>query len=444
LKHQVSQTALNVGAPKASSSRTVNEDLLEEIESMFDYLRKEIFTLRGKNADLKAELRDAENDKRELISHAESAEAAASSSRLQVAQLTKTIQNQTSDIGDYRSELVSLRKQVKSLQQSSGEEVESVKVDYEKLLKERESEIISLQKTIKQSRISCDQEKRVLKDSLQKMEDSHVTEMMRLKDELRRTQDSHHDYLAKLMDVLETTHAARENETARISAELNAVKEEKDAQIIALRREVDTLRKFHKTDVNALQGEMKSKVTEVTVMRRELEESAISRNQRSRRFGEVTRRLSAAVTPDNIVAMTSARRSRGKKLSVVEEEAMKMKKMVRILGELYEMEKNSQVKIDDEALRMLESFMAAAEPNRMTKQLQSQIAHLEASNKLLKEEAKSGSGTCIRCEARDRRRMAKQRRSQDEARAKAAAEAKASPTSEGLSPSGSGNFRTTW
>lgn len=411
---------------------------------MFDYLRKEIFTLRGKNADLKAELRDAENDKRELISHAESAEAAASSSRLQAAQLTKTIQAQSTDMSEYRAEVQALRRQVKSLQLSNIEETESVKIDYEKLLKEREGEIVTLQKTIKQGRISCDQEKRTLRDKIQKMEDGHVSEMMRMKDELRRTQDSHHDYLAKLMDVLETTHAARESETARISAELNAVKEEKDTQILALRREVENLRKFHRTDVKGLQEDMKSKVTEVTVMRRELEESSISRNQRTRRFEEVKRRLSAAVSPDNIVAITSARRTRGKKLSVVEEEALKMKKMIRVLGELHEIETNSQVKIDDETLRTIDSFMVAAEPNRMTKQLQSQIAHLEATNKLLKEEAKGGSGNCIRCEARDKRRMAKQRQSQDEARARAQARNEAPSPGGEDNLKGSGVYRRTW
>ena len=369
--------------------------------------------LRGKNANLKGELRDAESDKRELISHAESAEAAASSSRLQVAQLSKTLQAQTAEAAEYRAEIMTMRKQVKAKDQSREEDMESVKIDYEKLLKERNSEIVSLQKTIKHSRRSFEQEKRVMKDKLQKAEDAHVSEIVRLKDELRRTQDSHHDYLAKLMDVLETTHAARESETARISAELNAVKEEKDAQIITLRREVDSLRKMHKVDVKALQGEMQGKVTEVTKMKRELEDSSVGRNQRTRRFDELARRLNLAVSPDNLVAITSARRSRGKKISVLEEEAVKMKKMVQIMGELYEVERSSQVKVDTEMLRMLDNFMAAVDPNKTTKQLQIKVGDLEAKNKRLREEAKTSNGACARCEARDKRRAAKQRSHQD-------------------------------
>jgi hypothetical protein len=116
------------------------------------------------------------------------------------------------------------------------------------------------------------------------MESEHLVEVLRLKDELRRT---HHDYLAKLMDVLETTHAARESETVRISAELNAVKEEKDSQIRSLLREVETLRDFNRSDISAVQSQMQSKVTEVTVMRRELERNSVARGQRSIKFTEV-------------------------------------------------------------------------------------------------------------------------------------------------------------
>jgi S-adenosylmethionine:tRNA-ribosyltransferase-isomerase (queuine synthetase) len=138
-----------------------------------------------------------------------------------------------------------------------------------------------------------------------KMESEHLVEVLRLKDELRRT---HHDYLAKLMDVLETTHAARESETARISAELNAVKEEKDSQIRSLLREVETLRDFNRSDISAVQSQMQSKVTEVTVMRRELERNSVARGQRGIKFTEVSSKLSQLVAPENLVAITSARK----------------------------------------------------------------------------------------------------------------------------------------
>ena len=56
---------------------------------MLDYLRTETIALRGANSELRAEIAERDHGKRELWSHAESAEAAAASSRLQIAQLTK-------------------------------------------------------------------------------------------------------------------------------------------------------------------------------------------------------------------------------------------------------------------------------------------------------------------------------------------------------------------
>lgn len=364
--------------------------------------------LRGKNGDLKGELTDAESDKRELLSHAESAEAAASSSRLRVSMLTKSNAALMSEILEHKHEAAQLRKEIRTLSSIQEEHVASVKVDFESVLKERDSEIRNLQLTVKQGRSSCDVEKNQLKDQIAKMESEHLVEVLRLKDELRRTQDSHHDYLAKLMDVLETTHAARESETARISAELNAVKEEKDAQIRNLLREVETLRDFNRSDISAMQSQMQSKVTEVTVMRRELERNSAARGQRGIKFTEVSSKLSQLVAPENLVAITSARRGRGKKLSVVEEEAQRMKKMIRFLEDLYSLEESSQAKIDSDMMRVIDSYKAASEPNRMLIELQSQIKQMESENARLKEEVRS-NGNCGRCAARDQRRASRQR-----------------------------------
>ena len=364
--------------------------------------------LREKNGDLRGELRDAENDKRELLSHAESAEAAASSSRLRVATLTKSNAVLMSEILEHKNDTSHLRREMRTLSSSRDEQTASLKGDYARFLKESESEIRNLQVTIKQGRITREFEQNQCKDQMAKMEQKHMNEVIRLKDELRRTQDSHHDYLAKLMDVLETTHAARESETARISSELHTVKEEKDSQIRSLQREVETLRHFNRIDAGALQNQINSKVTEVNVIQRELERNTAVRGHRGIKFMEVSSKLSHLVAPENLVAITSARRGRGKKLSVVEEESHRMKKMIRFLEDLYSLEETSQSKVDLEMIRMIDSYKASYEPNRVLSELQLQIKKVESENMRLKEEVKSNVN-CSRCESRDQRRAVRQR-----------------------------------
>uniref|UniRef100_A0A7S1YKS9 Uncharacterized protein n=1 Tax=Grammatophora oceanica TaxID=210454 RepID=A0A7S1YKS9_9STRA len=376
---------------------------------MFDYLRKEIFMLRGKNSDLKTELRDAETDKRELLSHAESAEAAASASRLRVAQLTKNNSTLMAEIMEQKHEVASLKKEVKASSDHKEEVVANIKTGHDLQLRQQEAEIKSLQAGMRETRTTAEYEKRLLKDELGKMEEEHTSEVMRLKDELRRTQDSHHDYLAKLMDVLETTHSAREGEMNRISAELNAVKEEKDAQIMALQQEVESLHKLSKTDVSVIQKQAAAnKAAEVTGVRREVEKNQLVRGQRGQKFFEVVDKLTAAVASENLIDITSKRRARGKKLSVVDEESQRMKKMIRFLSDLYALEESSQAKVDSDMLRMLDSYKAAAEPNRKLSELEFQLKQIEAENKRLKEQVRL-HGNCPRCEARDKRRAARQK-----------------------------------
>ena len=40
----------------------------------------------------------------------------------------------------------------------------------------------------------------MLTDEVERVQEEHLAEIMRLKNELKKTRDSHHDYLAKLMD----------------------------------------------------------------------------------------------------------------------------------------------------------------------------------------------------------------------------------------------------
>jgi myosin-5 len=414
LQEQVSGLQQDAFAPSsqrregALAGRAVNEDLLQEVESMFDYLRKEIFELRSKNSELKEQLHETEKEYRELAAHAESVQATATASRLQVAKLMKSNQVLNNEVTEHRQSMLMLKKELKSIGSERNEEVASVKVDYENILEQKQAEIQELKAMLTKTQQKHEVEKKHLIEHAAKAEEGLMTQILRLKDDLRRTQESHHDYLAKLMDVLETTHQTREQETARISAELLSVKEEKDAQIDALQRELGILRKsknsFGLVASTTPTARTESKVTEVTVLRRELERNGSARQQRSQKFIEVSNRLMAAVSPDNLVAITSARRSRGKKISVVEEETIRMKKMIRFLGDLYNLEETSQAKVDQDLLRTMDSYLAALEPNAALEELEVRFKRVVEENKLLKEQL-SFQGKCPRCDARDKRRM---------------------------------------
>jgi hypothetical protein len=85
-----------------------------------------------------------------------------------------------------------------------------------------------------------------------------------------------------------------------------------------------------------------------------------------------------------------------------------MKKMIRFLEDLYSLEESSQAKIDSDMMRVIDSYKAASEPNRILLELQSQIKQMESENIRLKEEVRS-NGNCGRCAARDQRRALRQR-----------------------------------
>ena len=399
-----------LGLKKGIGGRQVKAELLREVESMFDYLSGEMATLRKSNSEMKAQLRVADEEKRELETRAETAEAAATASRLQATSIAKSSSKLNKAIEDYKHEMVGLKKHMKVLESQRTEEVASVKVDYDRIIREKDEEIDELKVTITRNKKQHELESMQVQRHATKVEERNVTEILRLKDELRRTQESHHDYLAKLMDVLETTHQAREQETKRIAYELLVVKEEKDTQIHDLRQEVETLRRIKGTVPvpSAAAASIEHKVLEVTSIRRELERNASNRRQRSQKFMEVPGRLTEAISPDNLVAITSARRARGKTMSVMEEETIRMKKMIRFLGDLYSLEESSQGKVDDEFLKSIDSYMAALVPNTAIMKMELMTHQLSAENKALKAQV-SEQGQCRRCDARDRRRRNRNR-----------------------------------
>lgn len=375
---------------------------------MLDHLRNEIFVLRGANSELRAEVQEMGESKREIEFHAESTDMAATSSRLQVAQLTKVNRELMREVTDQKHEILDLRKEMKSFDGCRAEEVAAIQSDHEKILEERDFALESMQRKMEKGHRHCEREKRALKERIVELEELHRADKLRLKEELKRTQDSHHEYLAKLMDVLDTTHSAREEETARISEELNAVKEEKDSLIIKLQREVETLRKSRNHDIPVMRDDLRMKEREISSLRQELEMNEEEREQRKQKFFEVA--LSLETMLGQGMRSNSERRRRsiagGSKKSPKahsEEDIVRMKQMVRFLGEMYAVEESCQTNYDEELIGKLDEYLVTSGPNEIMVELEARVNATEKENISLRKQVFELS-PCRRCEARDEKR----------------------------------------
>ena len=374
---------------------------------MLDHLRNEIFVLRGTNSELRAEVNEMGASKRELEFHAESTDMAASSSRLQVAQLTKANEQLQREVSEYKHEILDLRHEMKTFDAYREEESKAIQSDYEEVLKKRDLAVIALQKNTEKSRRHYQREKEVLENKIVELEEMHKADKLRLKEELKKTQDSHHEYLAKLMDVLDTTQMAREEDTARISEELEAVRQEKDALIIKLQREVQTLRQSRQGDIPTMQSNLRKKESELSLIRKELENSEGEREQRSQKFFEVALSLETLLGQGSRSPSERRRRSiTGSKKSPKppsEEDLMRMKQMVRYLGELYAVEESCQSKLDSDLISKLDEYLVTAGPNEVIAELDRRVKTAERENLALKKQVFELS-PCRRCEARDQKR----------------------------------------
>lgn len=367
--------------------------------------------LRRTNSELRNQVAELGASHRELEFHAESTDLAATSSKLQVAQLTRANQQLQHEVQEYKHEILELRQEAKSFNGCRAEEVAAMEANHEHVLQERDLQMLALQKSMEKNRRHCEREKKQLKDRIIELEELHQTDRQRLKEELKRTQDSHHDYLAKLMDVLDTTQLAREEETARISEELNAVKEEKDALIFKLQGEVATLRKARKNDVPLLRESLRKKESELTAIRSELEGSTEEREQRNQKFFEVALSLDTMLGQALPSPSNSGRRRRsitggGSKKSPKphsEEDIMRMKQMVRFLGEMYAAEESCQAKLDSDLVKKLDEYLVTAGPNEVIAELDRRVKASEKENLELRKQVFELS-PCRRCEARDQKR----------------------------------------
>ena len=372
---------------------------------MFDYLRKEIYTLRGRNADLRTEIRELDLEKRELSNHAQSIEAALELCKLRVGQLTKTNSALIAEVMGHKQEISTLKKELKKRDHRHEQELINFRDEFDKHVGVREVELKKLKKDLKETRHSHWVETDSLRQEVERLQDEHLSEVLRLKNELRKTQDSHHDYLAKLMDVLETTHAARESETARITEELNSVRDEKDAEIEKLKREVHRLKKERQSEMSRSGHDLEKKSSQVRKMREELYRGTTGRAQRSRKFRELSEELDAglqflqfAQSGDTSARTILGRKSsrKGAAIARTDEEVSKLKQSILKMEELYRSEESSHSNVDMETMKVIDEVSALSRKSESSTKAKEALRAARAENDALKRQLQE-KNSCRAC-----------------------------------------------
>mmetsp|Transcript_24599 Transcript_24599/g.53004 ORF Transcript_24599/g.53004 Transcript_24599/m.53004 type:complete len:1710 (-) Transcript_24599:57-5186(-) len=218
---------------------SVDEGLLDEVETMFEFLRKEIVVLRKKNTKLKKELAEAESDKREIFNHASSVDHAFALSKIRNEQMTKTNMSLLDDNNKRRKEANKLKNELKTQQQAHEAQLQEMRAEFEVALMHREMEVHNSQQNLHSSSALHKREVQAIRDEAERKQEEHYSQISRLREEITTTQDSHQHYLSKLMDVLETTQESRRTISTPSD---DAILRKKNDEIARLRDEVTRLR----------------------------------------------------------------------------------------------------------------------------------------------------------------------------------------------------------
>ena len=180
--------------------KPVDEEMMQEVESMFGYLRKEISELRAENEELQTDANAFDEENRELTSNLQAAQAASQLAKTKLSEMEKSNEELHLEVKASKAKVVELKKELKSQEEVQAKDVDGMRNDYEKAIADRDAEIRKLKGDLKASKRALRMEREMLTDEVERVQEEHLSEIMRLKNELKKTRDSHHDYLAKLMD----------------------------------------------------------------------------------------------------------------------------------------------------------------------------------------------------------------------------------------------------
>jgi len=408
--HELSPEA-DVDVDVRRDLKPVNEDMMQEVESMFDYLRNEISELRHENEHLKGETVALGDEKRELERNLQSAHAAAQVVQNRLANLEATNEILEDEAKGSKRKVAELKKQLKSQEENVLHDFEGMREEYEKALAERDAEIRKLKADLKASNRALQMEREMLTDEIERVQQEQLSETTRLKNELKKTRDGHHDYLAKLMDVLETTHATREEETAQLSEELATLRLEKGAEVDALKDELRRLRAQNEAQQKELtmvrteqeraaDEAMAKNAKDIAILREQLNKHAMDRKEREKRF----RDLSTALDDEIALLETSnkevARPHIGRISDQVEEAPLvfegppsTMQQMMWSLKDMYRSEQQSHISVEQETLKLSEKLglTPAADYAGFNKKMAQALKATREENQMLQEQlAKMG------------------------------------------------------
>jgi hypothetical protein len=216
---------------------SVDEGLLEEVETMFEFLRKEIVVLRKKNTKVKKELAESESDKREIFNHASGVDHALALSKIRNDQMSKTNMTLLDDNNRRRKESNKLKIELKTQQEAHEAQLQDMRDEFDRALRYRELEMQSLQLNLQELTSQHEHELEMLRQDRERKQEEHYNQIARLHDEVKSTQNTHEDYLTKLMNVLETT-----GRPSVVAAPPIDVVREKDIEIAQLKKELARLR----------------------------------------------------------------------------------------------------------------------------------------------------------------------------------------------------------
>ena len=167
---------------------SIDEGLLDEVETMFEFLRKEIVVLRKKNATLKRQLTESEAFKREIYNHASSVDHSFALAKIRIEQMTKTNSALLEDNNRRRKDNSKLKNELALQQQSHGEQLNQMRSDFDIALANREIEVKNLQASYLSAAAMHKREVQLIREESERKQEEHFSEIDRLRDEIKMTQ----------------------------------------------------------------------------------------------------------------------------------------------------------------------------------------------------------------------------------------------------------------
>jgi myosin-5 len=291
----VVQQAFSCVGSVQGSVFSVDEGLLDEVETMFEFLRKEIVVLRKKNMKLKKDLSAAESDKREIFKHSQNLDHSFAVAKIRNEQMSKTNNTLFEDNSKRRKEMIKLKNELKTQQQAHEAQLQEMRSEFETALRRRDLEVTSIAQHLQSSESAHKRELQQVRDEAERKQDEHFSQISRLREEVINTQNSHQDYLSKLMDVLETTQESRRAVSA-ISDDTHLLRR-KDDEILMLKEQVAKLRHKSEASTNDVvdTSRSRSQNDDIKSMKKVIKKNREGRKSRVQYLGDLANQLEASL-----------------------------------------------------------------------------------------------------------------------------------------------------